>query len=145
MSDGKVKVKPKDYEYNYQNVTNYKPSRAECRLLDVLLDPGSRRLTITDICKKAGTCRPTYYKAMDNEEFVNLLKEASKGLLNKHLGTLVNVAIREAIKGNFAFWKECMEMSGMKDKPELIIKMTATERDERLAELLAKAAELNAD
>ena len=60
----------------YKNVTKgniYKPTTAEKKLLEVLINPENAGKTVTDICNLANVSRRKYYEAMGKEEFIGLL------------------------------------------------------------------------
>ena len=59
----------KDNMTGLQCLTEYQPTVAEQKLLEILLSPEHRTKTVTDICKIANCSRPTYYDAMAKPEF----------------------------------------------------------------------------
>jgi len=94
-----------------QKRTEYKPTLCEQKLLEVLLDPNNRLKSVTDICKTVECSRTTYYEAFAKPEFVELVKEKSKGLATKHVAQVMNAFVKEAQRGSFQHGKVILEMA----------------------------------
>ena len=75
----------------------YNPTPSEEKLLEVLLDPNSLGLNITDTCAKAGVSRKVYYRAMKKKGFTKLIEDTSKELLKGKVADLFNAAYKSAI------------------------------------------------
>jgi len=82
----------------YTDSNKYKPTTAEKKLLEVLLDPVSTQLSVTDICERAGVARRTYYKATAKEEFNNLVKESALDMIKGKVAPLMNAAYKYALE-----------------------------------------------
>lgn len=91
----------------------YNPTRAEKKLLEVILDPTAVSMTITDICATAGVVRNIYYDAMEKPEFVAYYHEIVKGYISAKAAPLINSALKEAEKGSFQHIKLLLEMAGL--------------------------------
>lgn len=134
-----------------QKVTNYEPTNAEAKLLEVLLDPSNRLKSITDICNLADISRTTYYKLMDKPEFMDFYNRKSAELAKNYLGPVMNAFVREATRGSFQHGKVLLEMAGAyketsrkevagdKDNPiHMKISRTSAMTDEELEQALAE-------
>ena len=85
----------------YRNVTKaniYKPTTAEKKLLEVLINPENAGKTVTDICNLANVSRRKYYEAMGKEEFSNLVNETTMDLVTAKAGSVLNAAYKYAMK-----------------------------------------------
>jgi hypothetical protein len=102
-----------------QNETQARLTRKERELLNVLVDPQSRFLTVTDICRKARCSRDTYYRAFEKPQFVEEYKRQSKKLAIKHLGPVMNAFVSQACRGSYQHGKAILEMAGIFDALEL--------------------------
>jgi hypothetical protein len=128
-----------------QSLTEYQPTIAEQKLLEILLSPEHRTKTVTDICKLAGCSRPTYYEAMAKPEFKALYEAKTKDLVKQAIGPVVNTFIREALRGSFQHGKVILEMAGLySDKQQIDISgsvdvnLSREEIRSRIADLLTK-------
>lgn len=91
----------------------YIPTKAETRLLDVLLNPETVCKSITDICEEAGVVRNVYYDAMAKPDFVEYYHGIVKSHISAKASPLINAAMKEAEKGSFQHIKLLLEMAGM--------------------------------
>lgn len=85
----------------YKDVTKgniYKPTTAEKKLLEVLINPENAGKTVTDICNLANVSRRKYYEAMGKEEFSNLVNETTMDLVTAKAGSVLNAAYKYAMK-----------------------------------------------
>ena len=96
-----------------QNVTEYRPTLAERKLLEVLLNPEFRTATVTDICKRAGISRQAYYKTFKKPEFVAYYESQSRDLVRAAIGPVVNAFVRAAKEGSYPHGKVILEMAGL--------------------------------
>ncbi|MFQ8932677.1 MAG: phBC6A51 family helix-turn-helix protein [Lactococcus lactis] len=76
----------------------YKPTTAEKKLLEVLINPENAGKTVTDICNLANVSRRKYYEAMGKEEFSNLVNETTMDLVTAKAGSVLNAAYKYAMK-----------------------------------------------
>lgn len=95
-----------------QKATEYQPTQAEGKLIEVMLDPANRMKSITEVCRIAEINRATYYRVFDKPEFVELYTRKSRELAKKHLGPVMNSFVREATRGSFQHGKVLLEMAG---------------------------------
>lgn len=110
-----------------QNQTEYEPSAAEKKLLQVLLNPDCIGLHVTEICQMADISRDVYYRAFKKPEFEALVKQESVGLVTKSVMPIVNTFIKEAQKGSYQHGKAILEMAGVyaeKQKQEVTGSLT---------------------
>ncbi|ANT44057.1 hypothetical protein DS98204_32 [Lactococcus phage 98204] len=85
----------------YKDVTKgniYKPTTAEKKLLEVLINPENAGKTVTDICNLANVSRRKYYEAMGKEGFSNLVNETTMDLVTAKAGSVLNAAYKYAMK-----------------------------------------------
>lgn len=137
-------------ETNQHSPTEYKPTPAEKKLLEVLLNPQYRMKSIVDICRIAEINRSTYYDAFAKPGFVELYKQKSMELVKQQVAPVINAFVAEAKRGSFQHGKVLLEMAdlysekkqlehtGRDGGPIQIEEMSAEERAARIAELSAK-------
>jgi hypothetical protein len=101
-----------------QNVTEYRPTTAEQKLLEVLLTPECRNLSKTEICKRAGISRQTYYKTFKKPAFVAYYETQARDLVREAVGPVVNAFVQEAKKGSYPHGKVVLEMAGLYAEPK---------------------------
>jgi AcrR family transcriptional regulator len=87
------------------------------RLMETLLNPEYRMMSVTAICRKAGIDRSTYYRAFENKDFVERYKARSKELVTHVLGPVVNALADQAKMGNTGAIKMVLEMAGLYVEP----------------------------
>lgn len=105
-----------------QNFTNYKPTKKERNILEVMLDPKHRTKSITAICDLALCTRNVYYTAFAKPEFVELYNKMSMMLVSASVGKVVNAFVKEAERGSYNHGKALLEMAGVYvEKSELQI------------------------
>ena len=128
-----------------QRVTEYQPTEAEQKLLEVLLSPEHRLKSIKDICIIAGISRMAYYRAFEKPDFQSLYKNQSKALVDQSIAPILNTFVREALRGSFQHGKVILEMAGLYSEKSTIdinaefsLSMPKEERQARIAELLTK-------
>ena len=96
-----------------QNVTEYRPTTAEQKLLEVLLNPEFRTATVTEICKQAGISRQTYYKTIKKPEFMALYESQARDLVREAVGPVINAFVKAAKEGSYPHGKVILEMAGL--------------------------------
>jgi len=94
-----------------QNVTDYKPSRSEKKLLEALMNPANRLKAIVEICNIAKVSRQSYYRSFGKPEFVFYYSKQSAALVKRYIGQVMNAFIREAVRGSFQHGKVILEMA----------------------------------
>jgi hypothetical protein len=95
-----------------QKSTEYRPTVAEKRLLEILLNPEHRLKSVTEICGLAKCDRHIYYTAFEKEAFVDYYTKQSKALIKKAHSGIINASIRQALRGDFAHTKLLLTMTG---------------------------------
>jgi hypothetical protein len=105
-------MKKKQAKKTPQNSTKYRPTAAEKKLLEVLLNPEHRLKSVTEICGIAKIDRKTYYNSFDKPEFVTYFINKSKALIRKAHAGIINSCIRQALRGDATHAKLLLTMSG---------------------------------
>ncbi len=96
-----------------QNRTEYEPTAAEKRLLDVLINPENRRKTVVDICALADIGRTTYYEIIAKEEFEKLKRKWVNKLISSNTLQVIHANTREALRGSAPHIKMHLEIDGV--------------------------------
>ncbi|MGP8153381.1 MAG: hypothetical protein ACLQBQ_04450 [Smithella sp.] len=107
-----MKTKKELIKKTPQKSTTYRPTVAEKRLLEVLLDPDHRLKSVTDICGVAKCDRHIYYTAFNKPAFVDYYTKESKALIKKAHSGIINASIRQALRGDAAHTKILLTMTG---------------------------------
>lgn len=76
---------------------NYKPTAAEKKLLEVLINPDFVGKSITAICKAANVSRKKYYDAMSKDEFVRLVNNTTMDLIKGKASDVLNASYKYAM------------------------------------------------
>lgn len=98
----------------------YRPTSAERKLMERLLDPENRHLTVTEICALAGCARSQYYRAFEKPDFVEFYRTQARALVTRAVAPVVNACIREAVAGSAPHAKIVLGMAGeYSDKSEV--------------------------
>ena len=87
----------------------YKPTLAEKKLLEVLINPNSVNLSVTELCNQAGVSRNKYYEAMKKEGFTTLVTQITMDLLKGKVSNVLN-----------ATYKYSLEEKGHQDRKMLL-------------------------
>lgn len=82
----------------YAEIDGYKPTPAEERLLEVLLDPANLGKTVTEKCRLAGVSRDIYYKAMQKPGFCALLNKTALMLIRDKVADVLNATYKFAMQ-----------------------------------------------
>ncbi len=115
-----------------KNETLWLPTEAEERLLDALLDPASRMLSVLDICRKAKVGKDTYYRAFAKPEFRALYHKCSLELISHKVAPVVNALVKEASRGSAPHIKMALEIAGIYVEKQEVVTETYAERLKRL-------------
>lgn len=81
------------------NGDKYKPTPAEQRLLETLLNPESVGKSVTDKCQMAEISRETYYGSMKKPEFTALLNKTSVDLIKDKISEILAASVKSATTG----------------------------------------------
>lgn len=68
----------------------YKPTVAEKKLLEVLINPEHLGKNVTELCNLANVSRNKYYDAMKKEAFQELVKSTTLELVKAKIGDVLN-------------------------------------------------------
>lgn len=116
----------------------YKPTTAEKKLLEVLINPENAGKTVTDICNLANVSRRKYYEAMGKEGFSNLVNETTMDLVTAKAGSVLNAAYKYAMKEKgFQDRKMILTIAGIyvdKTQTELSGSVDINERSKEIQE-----------
>lgn len=100
-------------ERSAQNCTVYEPTKAEQKLLEVLLNPEHRLKSITEICAIADIERGTYYNAFRKPEFVAHYQAEALEMVKHDVGPILNAYRKEAKRGSVQHGNVLLEMAGL--------------------------------
>lgn len=101
----------------------YKPTVAEKRLLEVLINPDNTGKNVTVLCDLANISRNKYYDAMKKEPFKKLVADTTLNLIEGKIGDVLNATYKYALtaKGH-QDRKVLLQMAGLHaDKQETTI------------------------
>lgn len=104
----------------------YKPTPAEIKLLEVLINPEYLGKNVTDICEVAGISRFKYYEAMKKDGFQELVNDMAFRLVKGKIADVLNATYTYAMgeKGH-QDRKMLLTMAGLYvDKKESEVKGT---------------------
>ena len=105
-------------------VNEYKPTPAELRLLEVMINPEFAGKTVTDKCKAAECTTPVYYAALKKPGFMALVRESAIDLVKDKLVDVVNATVKFAVSTaqNHQDRRILLEMAGLyREKTDLNI------------------------
>lgn len=68
----------------------YKPTAAEKKLLEVLINPEHLGKNVTELCNLANVSRNKYYDAMKKQPFQELVKNTTLELVKGKIGDVLN-------------------------------------------------------
>lgn len=75
----------------------YKPTTAEKKLLEVLLNPENIGKSVTELCTLAKISRNKYYDAMRNGNFVRLVNDTTLDLIKGKIHNVLNATYTHAL------------------------------------------------
>ncbi len=96
-----------------KNSPKYRPTLAEQKLLDVLLNPEHRFKTKTAICEIARIDRKTMRKAFQKPGFCEIYDHESKVLVRQAKALIINASIHQAVRGDATHAKMLLSMDGI--------------------------------
>lgn len=96
-----------------EQIKTYTPTASERKILEVLANPENATLNISEICKKAGVSRQTYYRAFEKKEFVTYYHNLCRQMIAESVGPIIRACEKEAKKGSFQHAKLLLEMAGL--------------------------------
>ncbi|MDP0995131.1 phBC6A51 family helix-turn-helix protein, partial [Klebsiella pneumoniae] len=70
----------------------YRPTKAEKKLLETLVNPDNIGLNVEDLCAVAKISKNTYYVAMKKPEFVKLVNETTLELVKGKVSDVLNAS-----------------------------------------------------
>lgn len=80
-------------------VNTYKPTLAERKLLEVLINPEHLGKNVTEICEEAGISRGKYYQAIKIPGFNDLVTATTMDILKNKVSDILNATYLSAISG----------------------------------------------
>lgn len=130
----------------------YKPTAAEKKLLEVLINPDNLGKPVQELCSLAKIGRTKYYDAMSKDGFVDLVNETTMDLIKGKASDVLNATYKYALteKGH-QDRKIILTIAGIyTDKQELkhsggvdIRKQYEEMSDEELEELVKRYEKIN--
>ncbi|MDT2483152.1 phBC6A51 family helix-turn-helix protein [Enterococcus avium] len=75
----------------------YKPTAAEKRLLEVLINPDYLGKNVTELCNLAGISRNKYYDAMKKKNFQSLVADTTQDLIKGKIGDVLNATYKYSL------------------------------------------------
>jgi hypothetical protein len=112
-------------EESLQDLTEYTPTPAEAKLLEVLSNPENRFKNISDICKIAEISRPTYYSAFEKPGFLREQRKRAQQMFKQYEMPVISAFIREATRGSYPHGKVVLEILGLyKEESNVNTKVT---------------------
>ncbi len=94
-----------------QNSTEYKPTRAEKSLLEVLLNPDCRFWTVTKKCEMAKISRKQYYNIFKKPEFAKYHHKIAKDFTVQFVLPTLHAFAKEAAAGSHPHGITILEMN----------------------------------
>lgn len=91
----------------------YKPTKAEEKLLEVLVNPEHKEKPVVEICEIAGISQRHYYDIFKKEEFIEYYKKCSFELVKQVVMPVLNAVVKEAKAGSYNHAKMILEMAQM--------------------------------
>lgn len=82
------------------------------KLLEVIINPESRTLPVTQICQKAGISRDSWYRLWKDERFIQAFNELCQTMLLSGVAPASHALIVQAAMGDTAAIKMILEMAG---------------------------------
>ena len=75
----------------------YKPTAAEKRLLEVLVNPDYLGKNVSELCNLAGISRNKYYDAMKKKDFQALVANTTQDLIKGKIGNVLNATYKYSL------------------------------------------------
>lgn len=75
----------------------YKPTAAEKRLLEVLINPDYLGKNVTELCNLAEISRNKYYDAMKKKDFQSLVADTTQDLIKGKIGDVLNATYKYSL------------------------------------------------
>lgn len=91
----------------------YKPTKAELKLLEVLVNPEHKEKNVVDICEIAGISQRHYYDIFKKQAFIEYYKQKSFDLVKQSVMPILNAVVKEAKAGSYHHAKLILEMGDM--------------------------------
>ena len=95
-------------------VNEYRPTKAENRLLEALVNPDNVGKNVEEMCSVAEVAKNTYYKAMKKPDFVKLVNETTLDLIKGKVSDVLNASYTFALtEKGFQDRKILLQMAGL--------------------------------
>lgn len=92
----------------------YRPTKAEKKLLETLVNPDNIGLNVEDLCAVAKISKNTYYVSMKKPEFVKLVNETTLELVKGKVSDVLNASYLYALtEKGFQDRKILLQMAGL--------------------------------
>lgn len=86
------------------------------KLLSVLQDEENLSLSVSEICKKAGISRTSYYRFLKDRDFLCALREGGIQTIYGALLQTINSVVKRAKEGSFPHQKLLIEVASLQVK-----------------------------
>jgi hypothetical protein len=96
-----------------QKPTEYEPTLAEKRLIEVELNPENIYKSVSEKCRLAKINRSTYYESYKKPEFKELVKNVGLNIIIQNVLPTIHTFARESKRGSFQHGKVLLEMAEM--------------------------------
>lgn len=95
-------------------VNEYRPTKAETRLLETLINPENVGKNVEQMCSVSNVAKNTYYKAMKKPDFVKLVNDTTLDLIKGKVGDILNASYLYALtEKGFQDRKILLQMAGL--------------------------------
>lgn len=116
----------------------YRPTKAEKKLLEALVNPDNMGINVEDLCAVAKISKNTYYVAMKKPEFVKLVNETTLELVKGKVSDVLNASYLYALtEKGFQDRKMILTIAGIyvdKSQTELSGSVDMNERSKEIQE-----------
>lgn len=117
----------------------YRPTEAEQKLVEVMMNPDNLDKSITDICGIAKIDRGTYYNAFDKEGFNEYYQQKGKDLISQAVMPTINATKKYARREKGHNDRKLLLEMAKTFTPELTVNVMKEMSDEELATILKEA------
>ena len=76
----------------------YKPTLAERKLLEVLINPDNVGKNVTELCNLAEVSRNKYYEAMKKTAFRDMVTQTTMDIIKSKMGDVINATYKYSLE-----------------------------------------------
>jgi len=96
-----------------QNQTEYAPTTAARKLLEVRLDPANRLKSISEQCRMADISRDSWYRLMEDDAYIEWEKGEAVKRLGRFAAPLLMTYVNEGLRGSKQHADVLLDMLGI--------------------------------